>query len=64
MFKIHNTQQKAIHWKLFQPKSTILISKSAKHQNLLKFVTEIFKFKIGLSPELVNIFAIQAKGSK
>ena len=53
-FKIHNTQQKAFHSKLFWPKSTILISRSAKYRNVPKFVTEIFKFKINLSPEVMN----------
>ena len=31
-FKIHNTQQKALHLKLFWSKSTILISKSVKYR--------------------------------
>ena len=30
----YSTQQKSIHLKLFWPKSTILISKSTKYQNL------------------------------
>ena len=46
----------AIHSKLFRPKSTILISKSAKYRNLPNFVTETFKFKIGLSRELNDFF--------
>ena len=44
----------AIHSKLFWPNNSILISKTAKYQNLKKFVTEIFKVKIGLSTELMN----------
>ena len=45
---------KAIHSKLFRPRSTISILKSAKYQNQEKFVAEIFKVKIGLSPELMS----------
>ena len=45
-----------MHSKLFQSKSTILISKFAKYLNLKKFESKIFifKVKIGLSPELMN----------
>ena len=37
-----------------ETKSKMLISKSAKYQNLRKFMSEIFKVKIGWSPELMN----------
>ena len=40
--------------KLFWPKSTSLKSKPAKYINLQKFVTEVFKVKIGLSPKLMK----------
>ena len=64
---------------LFWPKSSNLISKSSKYWNLeiLKFVTDIFKVKIGFSLStwivfsnlsktilLVNKFAVQAIGCK
>ena len=46
-FKINNTQQEDIHLKLFWPKSTILTSKSAKYENVQKFVTvKIVSLKI------------------
>ena len=73
--KIHNTQQKVIHSKIFWPQNTILILKSAKYQNLQKF--KIFKVKTDLSPELMsyifefikiiilaNKFAVQSRESK
>ena len=50
----HSTQHKATHSKIFWPRSTILISKSAKYCSLQKFVTEIFQVKIELSPELMS----------
>ena len=48
------TERKAIHSALFWPKSTNLTLKSAKYQNLQTFVTKIFKFKTGLSPDLMT----------
>ena len=50
----YSTQQKATHSKLLWLKNTILVSKSAKYRNLLKFVTEIFISKISLLPELTS----------
>ena len=43
-------------------KDTQTISKSAKYSNQQKLVTEIFKVKIGLTPELMsNIFEFTKK---
>ena len=50
----YSTWQKGIESKLFWPKSTILKSKSAKYYDLKKIVSEIYKIKIGWSPELMN----------
>ena len=45
---------KAIQSELFWPKSTNLILKYAKYQNLQTFESKIFKVKIVLSPELMT----------